>query len=130
MDREGKGEREMITLQTSGQFYRYFTQYRMTPPTDLCTFFWKLLGSAAILTFIGVFCGVYIIGAWAFFMLPYHWSILPFALFTIIAIALGILLGILYLFEEKDILDSTAVRVLVEGFQGIKDKYCPLVTYK
>ena len=97
---------------------------------DLCAFFWKLLGSAAILTAFGMLVGCYFIGLWAFFMLPAHWTVILFLVFTLWGIIFGIALGIIWLITEGEILDSTAVRVLVEGYQGIKDKYCPLVTYK
>jgi len=117
----------MITLQKSGHIYRYFDRYNMWAPSDLCSLFWKLLGSMTLFIGIGVLCGVYLIGWFTMFALYVHWTSMFTFLATVLAIAAGCIFGG-HLMERHS---TGKLRTLIHDvYDGIKEKYCPLVSYK
>lgn len=120
--------KEMITLSREGQMYRYFQRYRMDRPTDLCQLTWKIFISMTILTLAGITCGFYVIGWFAIFMLPEHWT----TRISMVGTFLGILFFVLFIggfiFSLQPV--EALGNIVAEGYRGFKDKYCPLVTWK
>lgn len=118
----------MIVLSQSGQIYRYLKRIHLDTPTDLCQLFWLVFLSMSLFVVLGVIAGSYIIGVFAWFLLPDHWT----AGMSIILTFVVTLIGLVFLaFAGFDCAKQTTIsNVVTEYYRGIKEKYCPLVTFK
>ena len=116
----------MVTLKENGMIDEFCIRYQLHP-SNICNLFWGIFGMFAGLTVVGVLAGLYIMGFVMFFIYPDHFSLIVFAIGTILAMALGFFLYIDYLTHVSPGKFRTVVG---EGYRGWKEKYCPMVEFK
>lgn len=120
----------MITLKDKGMFAEFFDRYRIERPTDACQLLWKTLGVSAAFTGLGLLVGLYIMGAVMIWWSPFflHPAVAWFLTITAAAAALGVcwLIGeYRYNYDTPPWIENACT-----AYDGFKEKYCPLVTYK
>ena len=120
-----------MTLSKSNTLYKFITRYGVVPSTNLCNLFWQTFFMTLGLFIAGWLVGMYLMGGIMLFLGIFHPASILFALFTFVGAVVGIGAGIFWL-GQKGKLDrlENIVDKIDEVFNAIKDKYCPLVSWK
>ena len=121
----------MIILKRDGQFGRFYKRYDIDLPTNLCQLFWRTFFVSLGFVFLGVFIGLYFMGAVMIFINSNHPSAVIFAIASIAA-------TVIYVCHKWDSWRSYRIKRppsqwrqnVGEAYKGFKEKFCPLVRFE
>jgi len=131
----------MITLSRTGQVGKFLSKYAPNGwPTTLCDVVTAVLWRASMLMVAGVFIGIYFIGlvefcvyGWSYLILiPATVSGVVFFITNLVGGCLLLVGGFFVLMTRTSVgavVDKTC-EVTSEVYDGIKDRYCPLVQFE
>jgi len=125
-------EPKMITLKTDGMIAEFYDRYDLSRPVNACQLFWKTFGVSVGLIALGTVATLYLLGGVLLFV-PYYWHPTTF-FFIIMSVAAAILVSCYYIDRWNDNRPyrqpTQWQKNLSAAYDGFKEKYCPLVTYK